>query len=224
MHLNIWNEFRHEVYDHCLLRAKDALFNTVDALMTETQATSLPEVTQSDASLNASGRRSTKPLKMAGSISRPCGGCSCSICLPTTWGAGCGLGLIPQASPVQKRGPPEIAMRCQCIICQNAKSRSPGDGSFRRWSPCLIRRAVGPTSWICNGWTPRRPPCNWPSPNCSRSVPPCPKTRSSCWIEATTRFGCGASAVHRHFSCSTIEHLVRRERRRAICSINNHRK
>lgn len=47
MHLNTWNEFRHDLYDHCLLRAKDALFNTVDALMTETQAKSLPEVTQS---------------------------------------------------------------------------------------------------------------------------------------------------------------------------------
>lgn len=47
MHLNTWNEFRHEIYNHCLLRAKDALFNTADALMTETQAKSLPEVTQS---------------------------------------------------------------------------------------------------------------------------------------------------------------------------------
>jgi hypothetical protein len=46
MYLTIWNEFRHEIYD-CFLRAKDALFNTVDALMTETQAKSLPEVTQS---------------------------------------------------------------------------------------------------------------------------------------------------------------------------------
>jgi hypothetical protein len=46
MHLNTWKTFRHEIYG-CLLRAEDALFNTVDALMTETQATSLPEVTQS---------------------------------------------------------------------------------------------------------------------------------------------------------------------------------
>lgn len=46
MHRHTWNEFRHERYDRCLLRAKDALFNTMDALMTETQATSLPEVTQ----------------------------------------------------------------------------------------------------------------------------------------------------------------------------------
>lgn len=46
MHLNTWKAFRHEIYN-CLLRAKDALFNTVDALMTETQAKSLPEVTQS---------------------------------------------------------------------------------------------------------------------------------------------------------------------------------
>jgi len=47
MHLTTWNEFRHAVYHDCFLRAKDALFNTVDALMTETQAKSLPEVTQS---------------------------------------------------------------------------------------------------------------------------------------------------------------------------------
>ncbi|MBA2284680.1 MAG: transposase [Ktedonobacteraceae bacterium] len=39
-------QFRHDVYD-CFPRAKDALFNTVDALMSETQATSLPEITQS---------------------------------------------------------------------------------------------------------------------------------------------------------------------------------
>jgi hypothetical protein len=39
-------QFRHETYD-CFLRAKDALFNTVDALMTETQAKSFPELSQS---------------------------------------------------------------------------------------------------------------------------------------------------------------------------------
>jgi hypothetical protein len=39
-------QFRHDLYD-CFLRAKDALFNTVDALMTETQAKSFPEVSQS---------------------------------------------------------------------------------------------------------------------------------------------------------------------------------
>ncbi len=38
--------FRHDIYD-CFLRAKDALFNTVDALMTETQAKSFPEISQS---------------------------------------------------------------------------------------------------------------------------------------------------------------------------------
>jgi hypothetical protein len=39
-------QFRHDIYD-CFLRSRDALFNTVDALMTEPQAKSLPEVTQS---------------------------------------------------------------------------------------------------------------------------------------------------------------------------------
>lgn len=42
----ILREFRHDIYD-CFLRGKDALFNTVDGLMTETQATSFPELSQS---------------------------------------------------------------------------------------------------------------------------------------------------------------------------------
>ena len=46
MNNNTLRQFRHDVYD-CFLRAKDALFNTVDALMSETQARSLPELTQS---------------------------------------------------------------------------------------------------------------------------------------------------------------------------------
>lgn len=46
MNLNTLSAFRHEVAD-CFLRARDALFNTVDALLTETQAKSLPELTQS---------------------------------------------------------------------------------------------------------------------------------------------------------------------------------
>lgn len=46
MNINTLRQFRHDVYD-CFLRAKDALFNTVDALMSEPQAKSLPEVTQS---------------------------------------------------------------------------------------------------------------------------------------------------------------------------------
>jgi len=46
MYLNTLQHFRQEMYD-CLLKAKDALFNTVDALSTETTAKSLPEVTQS---------------------------------------------------------------------------------------------------------------------------------------------------------------------------------
>ncbi len=44
--INILRQFRHDLYD-CLLRSKDALFNTVDALMTESQAKSFPEVSQS---------------------------------------------------------------------------------------------------------------------------------------------------------------------------------
>lgn len=39
-------QFRHDIYD-CFLRAKDALFNTIDALITETQAKSFPEISQS---------------------------------------------------------------------------------------------------------------------------------------------------------------------------------
>jgi DDE superfamily endonuclease len=46
MYLNTLKQYRQEMYD-CLLKAKDALFNTVDALSTETMAKSLPEVTQS---------------------------------------------------------------------------------------------------------------------------------------------------------------------------------
>ena len=44
--INTLRQFRHDLYD-CFPRAKDALFNTIDALMTETQATSFPEVSQS---------------------------------------------------------------------------------------------------------------------------------------------------------------------------------
>src|SRR5947209_18861566 len=43
MNLNTLQQFRHEVYD-CFERAADALFNTVDALLTETQAQSFPEL------------------------------------------------------------------------------------------------------------------------------------------------------------------------------------
>lgn len=46
MNFNILRQFRHEIYD-CFPKAKDALFNIVDALMTETQATSFPELSQS---------------------------------------------------------------------------------------------------------------------------------------------------------------------------------
>lgn len=46
MNINTLRQYRYDVYD-CLERAKDALFNTVDALMTEWAAKSLPEVTQS---------------------------------------------------------------------------------------------------------------------------------------------------------------------------------
>jgi DDE superfamily endonuclease len=46
MNSNTLRQFRHEIYD-CFAKAKDALFNTVDALMTETQARSFPELSHS---------------------------------------------------------------------------------------------------------------------------------------------------------------------------------
>src|SRR5207247_11422304 len=46
MNLNTVNEFRHAVY-RCFKRAGDALFNTVDALSSETAAHSFPEVSLS---------------------------------------------------------------------------------------------------------------------------------------------------------------------------------
>ena len=46
MNLTILQDFRHDVYA-CFSRAADALFNTVDALLYETQAQSLPELSLS---------------------------------------------------------------------------------------------------------------------------------------------------------------------------------
>lgn len=46
MNLNILHDFRHEVYG-CFERAADALFNTVDALLTETQTHSFVELSLS---------------------------------------------------------------------------------------------------------------------------------------------------------------------------------
>jgi hypothetical protein len=46
LNINTLRQFRYDIYD-CFEKAKDALFNTVDALMTEWSAKSLPEVTQS---------------------------------------------------------------------------------------------------------------------------------------------------------------------------------
>ena len=46
MNLNTLQDFRHDVYC-CFPRAADALFNTVDALLTETQAHSFPELSLS---------------------------------------------------------------------------------------------------------------------------------------------------------------------------------
>src|SRR5258708_17816691 len=46
MNLTILQDFRHEVYS-CFDRAADALFNTVDALLTETNAHSFPELSLS---------------------------------------------------------------------------------------------------------------------------------------------------------------------------------
>jgi hypothetical protein len=44
--MNVLRQFRDDIYN-CFQRSRDALFNTVDALMTETQAKSFPEVSQS---------------------------------------------------------------------------------------------------------------------------------------------------------------------------------
>ncbi|HET8846823.1 MAG TPA: hypothetical protein VFN35_35500 [Ktedonobacteraceae bacterium] len=46
MHLNTWKAFRHEVFV-CFLQAQDALFETVDALLTEDRARSFPELSLS---------------------------------------------------------------------------------------------------------------------------------------------------------------------------------
>src|SRR5260370_27011212 len=46
MNLNILKQFRQEVYG-CFEQAKDALFNTVDALITEDRARSFPELSLS---------------------------------------------------------------------------------------------------------------------------------------------------------------------------------
>lgn len=46
MNLNTWQQFRQQFYDS-LTRAADALFNTADALLTETQAHSFPELSLS---------------------------------------------------------------------------------------------------------------------------------------------------------------------------------
>ena len=46
MNCNTLKEVRHAMYS-CFSRAADALFNTVDALMTETQAHSFPELSLS---------------------------------------------------------------------------------------------------------------------------------------------------------------------------------
>jgi len=44
--INAVRQFRHDVSD-CFLKAKGALFNTIDALLTETSAKSFPELSQS---------------------------------------------------------------------------------------------------------------------------------------------------------------------------------
>jgi hypothetical protein len=45
-HIDIVRRFRYDIYE-CFQRSQDAPFNVVDALMTETQANSFPEVSQS---------------------------------------------------------------------------------------------------------------------------------------------------------------------------------
>jgi hypothetical protein len=46
MNHNTLQQFRHDISD-CFPRAKDALFNTIDGLMTQTHAHSFPEISQS---------------------------------------------------------------------------------------------------------------------------------------------------------------------------------
>ncbi len=46
MNLNTVNEFRHGMYS-CFQQAADALFNTIDALSSETTARSFPELSLS---------------------------------------------------------------------------------------------------------------------------------------------------------------------------------
>ena len=46
MDLSILQLYRHEIY-RCFQRAKAALFDTVDALLAETQAQSFPQLSQS---------------------------------------------------------------------------------------------------------------------------------------------------------------------------------
>src|SRR5437762_12931607 len=46
MHFNTWQQVRQQMYD-CFERSRDALFNVSDALLSESQARSLPELSLS---------------------------------------------------------------------------------------------------------------------------------------------------------------------------------
>src|SRR5512138_1575784 len=46
MHFNTWQQMRQQIYD-CFERSADALFNLSDALLSESQARSLPELSLS---------------------------------------------------------------------------------------------------------------------------------------------------------------------------------
>jgi hypothetical protein len=75
---NTLRQFRHDLYD-CFPRGKDALFNTVDALMTETQAKSFRRACRNRSGLNGNGRACRRHLKMGVLMRSPC-----EKSLPTT--------------------------------------------------------------------------------------------------------------------------------------------
>ena len=131
MNNNIVRQFRHDIYG-CFPKAKDALFNTVDALMSEPQATSLPEITQSlwferqwssvyegleDGRIDQSTLREVfwryAPRPLPGHH---------------LW---MGIDVSGIARPF--RGPPLIVAPSRFITCPKAPKRSRTDGTFRRW-------------------------------------------------------------------------------------------
>ncbi len=149
MNCTILKEIRHNLY-RCFSRAADALFNTVDALVTETQAQTFPELSLSPLferqwpSLYEAfedGRIEHERLRQVFSKYGP-------LPLP---GKRVWWGLMPVAFSVQSPQQRETAVWCMFPICQEPPNRSALDGSFRRWSCCQNSQAVGRICWINNG-------------------------------------------------------------------------